>query len=303
MKKAVSISLGSSERDKHVDIELFGETVRIERRGTDGDTARATALFTELDGNVDALGVGGIDLWVEMGPRKVPITAAHKLIAQVKTTPVVDGGGLKNTLERRSAQALVAALGDKYRRGKVMHTVAVDRYGMALGFFELGYETVCADLMFALGLPIPVRSLSTLNLLGKTLAPLVARLPISMLYPTGEKQDEIIPKFGKYYAWADVIAGDCHYIKRHMPDDLAGKVIVTNTTTEKDMVLFRQRGVRYVMTTTPVLNGRSFGTNMMEAALTAVAGKGRPLTHDELNAMIDELQLKPTLHDLDAQPT
>ncbi len=302
MKKAVSISLGSSERDKHVDIELLGETVRIERRGTDGDTARATALFTELDGRVDALGVGGIDLWVEMGPKKVPITAAHKLIANVKTTPVVDGGGLKNTLERRSAQALVEALGERYRRGKVMHTVAVDRYGMALGFFDLGYETVCADLMFALGLPIPVRSLSTLNLLGKTLAPLVARLPISMLYPTGEKQDEIVPKFGKYYAWADVIAGDCHYIKRHMPDDLSGKVIVTNTTTEKDMVLFRERGVRYVMTTTPVLNGRSFGTNMMEAALTAVAGKGRALSHDELNALIDELKLKPTLHDLDAQP-
>jgi hypothetical protein len=29
-----------------------------------------------------------------------------------------------------------------------------------------------------------------------------------------------------------VIAGDCHYITRYMPDDLEGKVIVTNTTTQ-----------------------------------------------------------------------
>ena len=180
-----------------------------------------------------------------------------------------------------------------------MHTVAVDRYGMALGFFDLGYETVCADLMFIVGLPIPIRSLSTLNRLGRTIGPIIARLPISMLYPTGEKQEEIIPKFTEYYDWATVIAGDCHLIKRHMPDDLSGKIIVTNTTTEKDMELFRQRGVQHVLTTTPVLNGRSFGTNMLEAALTAVADKGRPLTHDELTEMLVELDLKPTLNTLD----
>jgi hypothetical protein len=298
MKTAVSVSLGGSDRDKAVEIELYGEPVRVERRGTDGDVERATALFNELDGKVDALGVGGIDLWVEMGDYRFPITAAQKLVAGVKETPVVDGCGLKNTLERQSAQALVEELGPDYRHGRVMHTVAVDRYGMALGFFDLGYETVCADLMFTVGLPVPIHSLSALNRLGRTIGPVIARLPISMLYPTGEKQEEIIPKFTKYYDWADVIAGDCHLVKRHMPDDLAGKVIVTNTTTGKDMDLFRERGVRHVMTTTPVFDGRSFGTNMLEAALTAVAGKGRPLTHEELNVMLQDLDIKPTMHTL-----
>jgi len=299
MKKAVSVSLGHSDRDKEVEVELYGEKVHIERRGMDGDVERATALFEELDGQVDALGVGGIDLWVEMGDHKFPLTAAQKMVENVTRTPVVDGSGLKNTLERQSAQVLIDTLGPSYRTGRVMHTVAVDRYGMALGFFDLGYETVCADLMFIVGLPIHIRSLSTLNRLGRTIGPIIARLPISMLYPTGEKQEEIIPKFTEYYDWATVIAGDCHLIKRHMPDDLSGKVIVTNTTTEEDMELFRQRGVQHVLTTTPVLNGRSFGTNMLEAALTAVADKGRPLTHDELTEMLVELDLKPTLNTLD----
>ena len=57
-------------------------------------------------------------------------------------------------------------------------------------------------------------------------------------------------------------------------------------------------GVEHVLTTTPVLNGRSFGTNMLEAAMTAVAGKNRPLTFEELDAMLRELDLKPTLHTL-----
>lgn len=298
MKRAVSISLGGSDRDKAVEIELLGQKVSIERQGTDGDIAKATARFTELDGKVDALGVGGIDLWVELEGKKYPLYGAHKMIKNVHQTPVVDGSGLKNTLERQVAKALVAELGDRYAKAKVLLTAGVDRYGMTLAFFEQGYEVVCADLMFALGIPIAIRTLPQLKRLGRMLLPIVGRLPISVLYPTGEKQDQIVPKFTQYYEWADVIAGDCHYIRRHMPDNLAGKVIVTNTTTPKDMELFRQRGVTYVMTTTPQLDGRSFGTNMMEAALTAVSGKKRPLSHAELNGLLGDLNMTPTLHKL-----
>ncbi len=299
MKRAVSVSLGSSSRDKIAELEIFGEKVMLERRGVDGDIERATRLFGELDGKVDALGVGGIDLWVQMGKRRYALKAALKMVRDVQHTPVVDGTGLKMTLERQAAQCLVDGLGPDYSSGRVLHTAAVDRYGLTLGFADLGYEMVCGDLMFALGIPIPVRTLRGLHLLGRIMLPIVSYLPISVIYPTGATQDRIEPKFTKYYDWATVIAGDCHYIKRHMPDELKKKVIVTNTTTQKDMALFRERGARYIMTTTPVLNGRSFGTNMLEAALTAVAGKKRPLTFEELGRMIRELELKPTLHTME----
>jgi hypothetical protein len=300
MKRAVSVSLGSSKRDKSVEVELLGEKVAIERRGTDGDVERAAALFTELDGQVDCLGVGGIDLWIEMADRKYPIHAAHKLIAGVKNTPVVDGSGLKNTLEYEVVNALKAALGDAFTGRRVLLTAAVDRFGMTLAFFENNYDVACGDLMFGLGIPVPLRKLSTLLFVGRLLLPVVGRMPISMLYPTGEKQEVIEPKYTKWYAWADIIGGDCHYIKRHMPDDLHGKLIVTNTTTLQDMEMFRERGVRYVVTTTPQLQGRSFGTNMMEAALTAIAGKGRLLTKAELTEMLSEVDMTPTVHNLEA---
>jgi hypothetical protein len=299
MKQATSVSLGSSARDKNVEVELLGQEIIIERRGTDGNVEAATALFTELDGRVDALGVGGIDLWVEMNEgKKYPLYAAQKMVKNVHQTPVVDGSGLKNTLESRVVPAMIEALGPAYRSGRVMLTAAVDRFGMTRSFFNHDYEVVCADLMFALGIPIPIRSMKGLQSLARFLLPIVGRLPISVLYPTGEKQDEIIPKFTKYYQWATVIGGDCHYIKRHMPDDLSGKVIVTNTTTEADMALFRDRGVKTVVTTTPVLEGRSFGTNMMEAALTAISGQKRPLTFAELETLLATLDLKPTIHSL-----
>ena len=299
MKRAVSVSLGSSERDKKVEVELLGERVSVERRGTDGDIAKATALFTELDGQVDALGVGGIDLWVKMDGKTWNISAAHKLIQGVKQTPVVDGSGLKNTLEAHAAQILVAELGAAYAQGRVLLTAAIDRYGMTKSFVAQGYEIVFGDLMFALGIPLAIRRFNTFKVVAGLLAAPATKLPISVIYPTGEKQDVIIPKFSQWYEWATVIAGDCHYIKRHMPDDLSGKVIVTNTTTPKDMQMFKQRGVSHVLTTTPVLDGRSFGTNMMEAALTAVSGKKRPLTDAELSEMLTQLNLKPTVHNLE----
>ena len=49
MKRAVSISIGSSKRDKAVEVELLGERIRIERIGTDGDMEKAARLFQELD--------------------------------------------------------------------------------------------------------------------------------------------------------------------------------------------------------------------------------------------------------------
>ena len=98
MKRAVSISIGSSKRNKAVEVELLGEKVSIERIGTDGDMEKAAQLYKELDGKVDAFGVGGADLGILVDQKWYPIHSVQKLIRYVKQTPVVDGTGLKNTL-------------------------------------------------------------------------------------------------------------------------------------------------------------------------------------------------------------
>lgn len=299
MKRAVSISLGSRTRDKKVSITLLGEEITIERIGTDGDVEKAIQLYNEMDGNVDAFGVGGIDLGLTVAGRYYPLYDAQQLVAGVRQTPVVDGGGLKITLERGIAQFIEQEIGDEIHPKRVLITSGVDRYGSALSFDEAGYDMIVGDLGFALGIPIPIRSLRGLHVVARIVAPLAGRLPLEFLYPTGEKQEQIVPKFGTWYDWATVVSGDCLYIKHHMPDRLDGKVIATNTTTPADVEAFRERGVRYLVTSTPRLEGRSFGTNMMEAALVAIAGKGRPLTTEELDEMLKRLGLKPTLQRLD----
>ncbi|HCB02159.1 MAG TPA: quinate 5-dehydrogenase [Anaerolineae bacterium] len=300
MKHAVSVSIGSSKRNKSVEVNLLGETIRIERIGTDGDMEAAALKFQELDGKADAFGVGGADLEVVADGKAYPLFSVRPMIKYIKKTPVVDGGALKNTLENKAAEFLDKKIGDyiNSKGRKVLVTLGVDRWGLSKSFVDAGYETLFGDLMFGLDIPVAVKTLSQLKTVAALFMPIAGRLPFEWIYPTGEKQEKRTPKFGKYYAWATVIAGDCHYIKRFMPDDLNGKVIVTNTTTPEDVEQFKKAGVKYLVTTTPVLEGRSFGTNMMEAALVALAGKGRALSYDELKEMIAKLGFEPQLQEL-----
>jgi hypothetical protein len=300
MKRAVSISIGSSKRNKAVEVQLLGETVSIERIGTDGDMEAAALKYKELDGKVDAFGVGGADLGTYIEGNFYPYHSVQKMVRYIEKTPVVDGGGLKNTLENKAPSFLEKTIGGYVQScgRKVMLPMGLDRWGLSKTFAEAGYETTFCDWMFALGVPIAIHSLGTLRFVAKTFVPLLSRLPFEMLYPTGEKQETREPKYVKWYEWATVVAGDCHYIKKHMPDNMQGKVIVTNTTTPEDVALFKKCGVKYLVTTTPVLDGRSFGTNMMEAALVAISGKGRPLTFDELDQMLDKLGFEPQLQEL-----
>ena len=298
MKRAVSVSLGSSKRDKKVEVELLGEQVSIERIGTDGDMEKAAQLYKELDGTVDAFGVGGADLGILVDKRWYPLHSVKSMVRFVEKTPIVDGTGLKTTLEYRIAPYIDQNIGDYIKEKKAFIALGVDRWGMTRSFLDNGYECVFGDFMFGLGIPLAVRSEAALKKLAALSLPIVTRLPFEWIYPTGEKQEQRVPKYEKYYQWGAVIAGDCHYIKRHMPDNMIGKVIATNTTTPEDVKLFRSLGVKYLLTTTPVLDGRSFGTNMMEAALIAVSGKKRVLTDKELDLMLDELEFQPHLQEL-----
>jgi len=298
MKRAVSISLGSITRDKAVEINLLGEMVRIERIGTDGDEAKARQMYRAMDGKVDAFGVGGIDLGVHTPWKFYPLHGALKLVQDVKQTPYVDGSGLKETLEARVMQWLEKKIGDEIQPKTAFLVAGITRYGMTESFIKAGYQCVFGDLMFGLDVPIAIHSMKALNATARILMPIVGRMPLSMLYPTGEKQEKVTPKYEKYYQGNTVTGGDFIYIKQHMPEDMRGKIIVTNTTTSADVDFLKKRGVKYLVTTTPNFEGRTFGTNMMEAAMIAVAGKGRALTTDELNALIDQLGFEPQLQKL-----
>jgi hypothetical protein len=177
MKRAVSISIGSSKRDKAVEIDILGERIRIERIGTDGDMEKAAALYNELDGKVDAFGVGGALLGIMLEKKWALMHSVQSLIKGVKKTPVVDGTGLKLTLENQVTRVINEDLGGYVKDKKVFIAMAIDRWGTTRAFLDDGYDCIFGDLMFSLGLAIPVRTEKGIQNLASALLPVMSRLP------------------------------------------------------------------------------------------------------------------------------
>ena len=282
MKHVVSISLGSSRRNHKVVQDFGGQPVTIERLGTDGDKEKAIRLIKELDGHVDAFGLGGTDLYIYAGGHRYTFLESKRIVAAARTTPIVDGSGLKNTLERRVVDYLVKQQGFLFENRPVLMVCAVDRFGLAEALVGVKSKVVFGDLLFGLGVPLPIRTLSGLARLAQIVAPVVTKLPVRFFYPTGDKQVNN--------------AGDFHFIRRYMPPSLAGKTLITNTVTAEDQMLLKERGVAALVTTTPDMGGRSFGTNVLEAVLIALAGpESRPLTPLAYEALLDQLKIYPRI--------
>ncbi len=299
MKRIVSVSLGSSSRDHRAEVELLGERFDIARVGTDGSLDKAIARIKELDGTVDAIGLGGIDVYLYAGSKRYALRDGLRLLGAAQTTPVVDGSGLKNTLEREAIRFLRDELRVPLAGRKVLMVSALDRFGMAQALVEAGADVLFGDFIFALDLDKPVRGLAEFEALAKKYLPDACKLPFQFFYPTGKKQDRPPqPKYPEYYAEADIVAGDFHFMRQFMPERLDGKLILTNTVTAGDVEELRSRGIARLVTTTPDFGGRSFGTNVVEAALLALLGKRwEAVTPEDYAGLLRALDLRPRVLD------
>jgi hypothetical protein len=289
--RVVSVSLGSSARDHSARANLLGHDFLIERRGTDGDFKRAQQIIAELDGQVAAIGLGGIDLYLVAGTRRYTLRDGARLARVAKKSPIVDGSGLKDTLERETAKYLQREGIVDFRGAKVLVTCAVDRFGLAEEVVRLGADATFGDFLFILGLSIPLHSLAQVDKLARIILPAASQLPVSVLYPTGDKQNTIkrSPKHEKLFDDAQIIAGDFHLIRRYLPPRIDGKIVLTNTVTDKDVALLRERGARMLITSTPEFSGRSFGTNVMEGVFAALGARGS----EAYREMLGQLNWQP----------
>ncbi len=273
MKRVVSISLGSSKRNKEAQVDILGEQYHIERISAHGDFKRFAEMFTELDGKVDALGIGGADKYIWVGDKRYEFKEITRLVSGAKKTPVVDGSGLKNTLERECVKRIQNEGLFDFTKSRVLVVSAVDRFGLAQSLHDYAKEIVYGDALFALSLPLPIKSYRTLKVIASLLLPIITRLPFKMIYPVGEKQEVRKPRHEKWFKWADIIAGDWNFILRYMPNKLPGKTILTQSIRKDDIDFFRQAGIKRVITTTPEIGNETFATNVWEGVIVAHLGK------------------------------
>ena len=295
--RIVSVSLGSPSRDTSVETGFAGFSVELSRVGCSGDRAAMVRLLKEVDQDpgVDAVALGGIDLIWEVEGRKFIVREARELANLVRGKPVVCGFGVKTTLELATVEGLFEA-GHLIPDHHVLFMSLAERYAMGRLFWDRGCPMVFGDLLFTVGLPVPIRSLRTGRRLARLLLPLARQMPIRFFYPQGGKQEVRTPRHEKYFSWADVVAGDFLLIRRFAPDDLTGKTVLTNTTTERDRRMLAGAGVHKLISTAPRIQGRTFGANVLEGMLAAVLTRqGEDPVPENYHKVLDRHPLKPTI--------
>ena len=301
MKKILSISVGSSSRDHTTKHIFLDQECELSRQGTDGDFEKAVQRYADMDGKVDAFGVGGVEFYLRVGRNRYYFRDVNRIRKAIKISKVGDGNGVKGLLERRAFLALEKHLNEKENKTlkgmPALLTTAVDRYGMGEAMVDAGLNLTIGDLMFTLGLPFPIKKLATVRVLAGALLPVITKLPFTWFYALGSEQDKPPQqKWDKYYQQAKVLGGDFIQIRQYMPDDLTGKIIVTNTTTSKNVDELRKRNLHILVTVTPRLEGRSFGTNVMEATLLALMDKPQSeVTDKDFLELIDRIPLEPNI--------
>jgi hypothetical protein len=166
---------------------------------------------------------------------------------------------------------------------------------MAQALVDAGADVLFGDFIFALDKDMPVADLRQFEALAEKYLPDACKLPFQFFYPTGKKQEKPPePKYSHYYEQAEIVAGDFHFMRQYMPPRLDGKIVLTNTVTAANVDELAARGVKTLITTTPEIGGRSFGTNVLEAALLALLGKAwSEVVPADYERLLRELRLRP----------
>jgi hypothetical protein len=298
-KSVVSVSLGAPSRDHAVEVELLGQSFSIRRQGTGGDFDSYLRAFKELDGKVDALGVGGAEFHMTVAGRRYEWRQLRPVREAIVHSKVGDGNGIKHLLAARAID-LLKARGVKLVGKRALVTAAVDRYGMAKALADAGCEMTFADLMM-IGVPVPLHRLDSVDMLAPLVMPVLSRLPFSWVYPVGDEKKPLPTTCKEECMRADVLAGDYLQIQANLPDDLRGKIVITNTTTARDVAELTKRGLHLLVTTTPRLDGRSFGTNVMEAVCRCLIDKpDEAITDADFVGVLERIPLLPQVHELNA---
>lgn len=302
MKKVIGVSLGASSRDHSVVVDVLGEPIQAARYGCDGDLKlmKQRLIEADQDPTVNAIGLGGVAVGFNVAGKFYTFREIKKLVKVVENTPVLDGTGLKQAVEGRVVPFMTDVLGMQIEGKNTLIMCAIDRWGLAEAFTVAGAHCVYGDLLYALDIKKMMNSIDSVKVLAKIIMPLVTLLPFSFVYDsaadatTKSKRDAYTDKLIEEN---DYLVGDYKYIIKYLPDDLKGKTVVTNTTTPADIELLRKHNVGLVIATTPEFDGRTFGTNVLEALLCAYRDGEKPLSFDEYYELIQEAKFYPAVFD------
>lgn len=241
----LAIRLDVAAEEIH-DVQLLDRTVRI-RRVAVPELTQVEALIREHDGQVDAIALEGMARWLKLGRRREEHRDLAPLFALAKQTPVVDGDGVRDALERWAVRLVSEKHPGTFSYKRVLMVPGLNHRGLAQALGSYAEEVRYADNVVYFALPGTIRSLAALERYAGPALRQLRHAPPRRLWPVpgqpGHKRTEAP------FRWADVLAGDMGAIRRYAPTDLKHKIIVVECASEQDLIALRERSAELLVTT------------------------------------------------------
>ncbi|HEX7975702.1 MAG TPA: hypothetical protein VF498_14925 [Anaerolineales bacterium] len=306
MKQILVIHLGEGEQTYNT--SFLNQEIQIRWIGCGGNAPRARDLIAGYDGQVDAIGLEGMPAQMHLGNAHRAHEVGAILPSAAKSTPVVDGSGIRAGLERWGVMLTDRAQPGIFSQKNILLVPGLNHEGLAQALQRHSSNIRYADPVVYFALPdFPGigRRMTLDQVAGPTLEQL-KDAPFRRINPLPGKPG--VPRAKDPFHWADVLAGDIGAIRRYAPEKLDHKTVVIDSASEEDIEDLRQRGVSIVVTLIPLFEDeaqrRDWGDATMEAILVALRpDPGSPLTEDTYLDMIANLDWSPDIRYLQPEET
>lgn len=303
MKQILVLDLAIGEETRA--LAFAGQQVTIHRIGTNGNLELTQQLLRQADGQMDAIALEGMPAQLRLGTA----SHAHDEGAALKNiatqTPVVDGSGVRDGLERWAIMLADRAQPGIFAEKYILMVPGVNHAGLIDEITKHSPVVRYADPFVFFNLPdFPgVGSKQSLEQAAAPTLEQLAHMPFKRVHAragTPHAQRAESP-----FTHADVLVGDIGAIRRYAPHELKRKTIVVEYATEEDVEDLRTRGASIVVTLMPGLEEKGALGNLPASVLEAifVACRARaemPLNEDTYLDMMAGLDWTPHIRYLRA---
>jgi predicted amino acid dehydrogenase len=297
VKRVVSISLGPAEMDCRFRQRFLGETVQIERIGTDGDARRAAELIREQRDTVDAIGLGRVAEHYTVGTDHFLRPETRKLEKLAGETPITSGSRLRQIVQEWTLRSAQAELGNIFNNARVLFLSGTLNYRLAAVMSEFTDNLSFADPIAQFGLPNLLTSLRALELYA------AGSHPVLRLGGGRDRMPSVAPfRFFNHLLLrravrdAQVVVAPYEQLQHYGREELEGKTVITSTVSAAREAELRDKGVRLVLDCSIQVLKETVGLNLVEALIMAVLEKpSAEINHDDFLEIFADLNLGPRI--------
>ena len=274
MKRVLSIHI--NEGDETIATSFLGEEIQIRWVGCGGDPERARSLIAAFDGMVDAIGLDGLPATLELGQSRREHVIGSVLKDAARTTPVVDGSGIRNALERWGVILVDRAQPGIFSQKRILLVPGLNHRGLAHGLARHSRRIRYADPVVYFAMPdFPgVGARQTLDQVSGPTLDQLKDAPFRRITPQPGAPGTLRSR--EPFLWADILAGDIGAIRRYAPQELRRKIVVVNAASEADLQDLKERGVSIAITMIPDLNRTGDRRGLREGSIEAILAALRP---------------------------